>query len=73
MIEYLDRLNQLAKIAKKRALSDSEKQEQRVLRELYIQKFREQAQGVIQNVRVIDPEGVDITPTKTKGSRVKNH
>ena len=69
MIEYLDRLNQLARLAKKRPLTNDEKQEQTVLRGLYIQKFREQAQGVIQNVRVIDPDGIDITPIKSTTSK----
>lgn len=62
MNEYLNRINQLARKAKKTGLSEQEENEQKVVRRLYLQKFREQAHGIIQNVKVLDPEGNDVTP-----------
>lgn len=62
MNEYLERINLLARKSKKTELNDQEKSELEVLRRLYLQRFREQAQGIIQNVRVLDPDGNDVTP-----------
>lgn len=66
MNEHLKRINQLAKKSKRQGLNEREINEQKILRKLYIQKFREQAHGIIKNVRVIDPEGNDITPSPQK-------
>ena len=62
MNEYLERINLLARKSKKTELNDQEKSELAVLRRLYLQRFREQAQGIIRNVRVLDPDGNDVTP-----------
>lgn len=64
--EELDRINELAKEAKKRNLTDEEKEEQEILREKYIQGIRQSFQHQISSLKIIDREGTDVTPQKIK-------
>ena len=64
--EKLNRLNELAKKKKLGTLTDDELKEQQVLREEYLVTFRESMKNTIENVRVIDPNGDDVTPEKLK-------
>lgn len=64
--EKLNRLNELAKKKKLGTLTDDELKEQQVLREEYLVTFRESMKKTIENVRVIDPNGDDVTPEKLK-------
>lgn len=70
--EKLNRINQLAKKAKSEGLTNEEKQEQQQLREEYLQNIRKSFSGTIKNMKVIDPNGDDVTPQKVKNLR-KNH
>lgn len=69
--EELDRINELAREAKKRELTEAEKKEQEQLREKYIRGIRESFQHQIQSLTIIDPEGTDVTPQKIKDERKK--
>lgn len=64
--EKLNRLNELAKKKKLGTLTDDELKEQQALREEYLVTFRESMKNTIENVRVIDPNGDDVTPEKLK-------
>lgn len=64
--QRLDRINELARLSKKRTLSDEELEEQAVLREEYIAAFRESFRAHIEGIKVVDPEGKDVTPEKVK-------
>lgn len=63
MNPYLSRINQLSRKEKKVGLNQAELHEQSILRKMYLQKFREQASGIIKIVRVIDEDGNDLTPS----------
>ncbi len=65
----LARINELAKKSKSKGLTKKEKQEQRALREEYLQQFRQSFKNQIENVRIYDPEGKDVTPEKIKKIR----
>lgn len=67
--EKLARINELAKLAKERTLTGEEAKEQRALRKEYLDTFRMSMKETIENVRVIDEEGEDITPDKIKNIR----
>jgi len=69
--EELDRINELAKEAKERELTEEEKQEQEELRDKYVQGIRESFQHQISNLKVIDREGTDVTPQKVKDLKNK--
>ena len=43
------------------------------LREEYLVTFRESMKNTIENVRVIDPNGEDVTPEKLKQIQAKRH
>ncbi len=55
--EKIDRINQLANIAKERQLTESELQERDTLRKQYISEFREGAKSVLDNVVIQTPDG----------------
>ena len=67
--KFLEKLRGLLELAKKKKLgtiTDEELKEQQALREEYLVTFRESMKNTIENVRVIDPNGEDVTPEKLK-------
>lgn len=64
MKELIKRINELANKEKKQGLSHSEKEEQKLLREKYIQAFRGNFKNTLMNLKVVDPLGNDVTPEK---------
>lgn len=60
------RINELAKKAKATGLSEIEAKEQSKLRSEYLAKFRSSMLNTLSNVKIIDPEGNDVTPEKLK-------
>ncbi|MFS0863872.1 DUF896 domain-containing protein [Fredinandcohnia sp. 179-A 10B2 NHS] len=67
--EKIDRINSLSKKAKTTGLTDKEKQEQQELRQEYLRVFRSSMTNTLHSVKVIDPEGKDVTPKKLKESK----
>ncbi|CAM4015194.1 DUF896 domain-containing protein [Lederbergia lenta] len=64
--EKMARINELAKKAKEQKLTEAEAKEQTTLRAEYLQAFRATMTQTIENVRVYDAEGDDVTPDKLK-------
>lgn len=65
--EKLARINELAKKSKTTTgLSDTEKKEQALLREEYLDRFRGGMRNHIEGMKVVDTEGNDVTPDKLK-------
>ncbi|RIO41238.1 DUF896 domain-containing protein [Staphylococcus nepalensis] len=62
----IKRINELAKKKKEEGLTESEAKEQSKLRKAYLDSFRDNFKKQIENTRVIDPEGNDVTPEKGK-------
>jgi uncharacterized protein YnzC (UPF0291/DUF896 family) len=69
--EKIARINALAKKEKIEGLTDEEKQEQLQLRTEYIAAFRASMIETLHHVKVIDPNGNDVTPKKLKESKKK--
>ena len=69
--EKMNRLNELAKKKKAGALTEEEVKAQQALSEEYLTTFRESMKNTIENVRVIDPNGEDVTPEKLKQIQAK--
>lgn len=67
--EKLKRISELARQSKTVGLSIEEAKEQSSLRQEYLQTFRKTMRGTIENVKVIDPNGNDVTPEKVKNIR----
>ena len=62
--KLIARINELSKISKIRELTDNEKQEREDLRKVYIKQFKEGFKQTLENVKVVDSNGNDVTPTK---------
>ncbi|GAB2319386.1 DUF896 family protein [Alkalibacterium sp. s-m-22] len=62
----LDRINELVRKERSDGLSQEEKDEQKGLREEYIQAFRSGMKNQIEGMKVVDPDGNDVTPDKVK-------
>jgi uncharacterized protein YnzC (UPF0291/DUF896 family) len=67
--DKLKRIGELSRKSKTAGLSVEEAKEQSSLREEYLQTFRKTMRGTIENVKVIDPNGDDVTPEKIKNIR----
>ena len=64
--EKLARINELAKKKKVQGLSADKTIEQQKLREEYLQAFRGGMRHHIEGIKIVDPEGQDVTPDKLK-------
>ncbi|MBO1199628.1 DUF896 domain-containing protein [Staphylococcus simiae] len=69
----IDRINELARKKKEQGLTEEEAKEQSKLRKAYLDSFRKGFKQQIENTKVIDPEGNDVTPEKIKEIRDKNN
>lgn len=56
--EKLARINELAKLAKERALTQEELSERDALRREYIAEWRRGAEQVLENTYIVGPDGV---------------
>ena len=64
--EKLNRINELAKKGKEASLTVDELEEQKKLRQEYLTQFRGGMRNHIEGMKVLDPEGKDVTPEKLK-------
>ena len=62
--KLINRINELAKLSKERELTQDELVEQTNLRKEYIKQFRAGFRQHLEGIRVVDPEGNDVTPLK---------
>lgn len=72
MKDLIGRINELANKSKIEELTVEEKQEQKELREKYLERFRGRMKQTLMGVKVVDEEGQDITPEKLKDAQKRN-
>ncbi|EJL9294569.1 DUF896 domain-containing protein [Staphylococcus pseudintermedius] len=70
--EKLNRINELANKKKSEGLTETEAKEQSQLRSKYLEVFRSSFKSQIENTKVIDPDGNDVTPEKLKEVQKQN-
>ncbi|WP_099158188.1 DUF896 domain-containing protein [Virgibacillus ndiopensis] len=68
----LNRINELAQKAKSEGLTETEKKEQKGLRQEYLQNVRSSFKNQFKSMTVVDHEGNDVTPQKVKDLQSKN-
>lgn len=64
--EQIERINALARKKKDGGLSPEEQEEQEILRRAYIHSVKENFRSQVENVKLVDDDGRDITPDKLK-------
>lgn len=66
----LDRINELARKSKAEGLTETELQEQRELRQRYIEAVRRNLRGQLDNITIVNPDGTTVNlgdKHKTRG------
>lgn len=65
----INRINELARLSKERALTEQEKEEQKALRTEYITLVHNNLRGQLENIRIIEKDGTvtDVKSKKEKG------
>ncbi len=69
--EKINRINELSAKAKSGQLTEEEAKERTALRKEYLDTFRATMRDTIENVKVVDAEGNDVTPEKVKQAQKK--
>ena len=69
--EKISRINELSKKKKAGTLTEAEAKEQTQLRKEYLDTFRNSMRETIENVKIVDKEGNDVTPEKVKEAKKK--
>lgn len=64
--EMIKEINELARKSKTVGLSEEEKIRQQELRQEYLRIFRSGFKQQLQNIKVVDESGNDVTPKKLK-------
>lgn len=64
--EKINRINELTKKAKAGILTEEEAKERTALRKEYLDTFRATMRNNIESLKIVDPEGNDVTPDKIK-------
>ncbi|WP_170007270.1 DUF896 domain-containing protein [Bacillus fonticola] len=69
--QMLQRINELAKKSKEQGLSEAEAKEQSKLRKEYLKSFRNSMLNTLDGVKIVDPNGNDVTPEKLKDRQTR--
>ena len=64
MTEVIEKINVLNALKKERELTNEEADELSKYRQIYLQNFRANVKNILDNTRVVDEQGNDITPKK---------
>ena len=64
--EKIDRINELARLSRERALTPSEEEERAALRAAYILEYRKSMEQTLANVRIRERDGT-LTSLRKKG------
>ncbi|ATZ17341.1 hypothetical protein ELUMI_v1c06190 [Williamsoniiplasma luminosum] len=64
MDELIVKINEFAQLAKTRELNDEEKELRELLRNKYISIFRQGVKQQLENIKIVDEQGNEITKKK---------
>ena len=64
MKEIIEKINSLNALKKERELTSEEYEEVAKYRQLYLQNFKANMRNILENTKVINEDGEDITPKK---------
>ncbi|KNG79650.1 DUF896 domain-containing protein [Mycoplasma sp. HU2014] len=69
MQQVVDEINKLAKIKKERSLNEQESRTRELLKQRYLELFRQNFKQQLSNIKVVDENNNDITSEKIKKLR----
>ncbi|WP_173916423.1 DUF896 domain-containing protein [Halobacillus sp. Marseille-Q1614] len=69
--EKLERINELSHKSKDKGLTEAEKKEQQDLRQEYLKNVRKSFKNQLKGMKIVDPNGKDVTPQKLKDMQEK--
>lgn len=64
MPEIINKINELNAIKKERELSSTELEELANYRKMYLDNFKKNVRNILDNTKVVNEDGEDITPKK---------
>lgn len=64
MPEIINKINELNAIKKERELSSTELEELSNYRKMYLDNFKKNVRNILDNTKVVNEDGEDITPKK---------
>ena len=64
MTKIIEKINSLNALKKERELTSEESKELEKCRQLYLQNFKANMRNILENTKVINEDGEDITPKK---------
>lgn len=67
--EKIKRINELSAKSKAGKLTEAEAKERTALRQEYLDTFRASMRDTIENVKIVDAEGNDVTPEKVRQAK----
>lgn len=67
--EKINRINELSAKAKAGKLTEAEAKERTALRKEYLDTFRSSMRETIENVKIVDTAGNDVTPEKVRQAK----
>lgn len=70
MEQLVKEINELAHKSKTAGLTEEEKNRQKALRAKYLENFRANFRQQLDSIKVVDPNGNDITPKKRKNRHI---
>lgn len=70
--DKLNRINELANKSKQQELTAEEKKEQQELRQAYLKNVRKSFKNQFKGMKIVDPNGEDVTPKKVKDLQNKD-
>lgn len=71
--KLIDRINELARLARERELTPPEQKERQALRQEYLKLFRANVNSHLLNIKVVDETGADVTPAKLKLAKAQRN
>lgn len=64
--DKLDRINELSRKNQDGTITEEEQKERKALHEEYLEAFRGGWRNTIEGLKIVDPNGDDVTPDKLK-------
>lgn len=59
MKDIIEKVNYYSRLSKERELTEDEKKERELYREMYLKQFKEQVKGHLENIEIVDEKTIN--------------